>query len=247
VLGAVATSSIFPIGRARVAEPDPGFGIDLTVLAIGFGITVVVGIAVALTADVRRDRPSAHRRLGRLEQAVAAAPPTIGVGIRSLLRSPDGRWGGRAQALLGAVLGLSIVAATTVFGLSLDRFVDSPERDGWRWDARAALGMDLDDSQALVQARKIAQLEGVRAATYARVRQLALADGSPLEAIGTHQLTGTTTLELLAGRGRCRGVRWRWAPPQPPRPAWASATRSASAFRTPGLADSRSSASHGSP
>src|SRR5439155_18377549 len=124
VLGAIgavavarAASPLLPQGAARVAEPDPGFAVNVALLAAGFGAIVVALLAVAAlpawqvasargsslgTADVRgAGRPS------RLSAGAtrAGAPPSAAAGIRMALEPGRGR---TAVPVRSAVVGLIV-------------------------------------------------------------------------------------------------------------------------------------------
>ena len=80
-LGAVAVelalSSRFPIGVARVAEPEPGFAVDTTVLLVGGLSIVVVTVASAaisgLTRIRRRAAPGRPSRVAGLVPRLVSA------------------------------------------------------------------------------------------------------------------------------------------------------------------------------
>src|SRR5437870_2547413 len=59
VVGAViaaAASPLFPLGAARLAEPDPGFSVNLAVLGGGLVATVLVVVVAALVPAWRAAR-----------------------------------------------------------------------------------------------------------------------------------------------------------------------------------------------
>ena len=56
VVIAIALSSRFPLGVARVAEPDPGVDVDLVTLAVGAAVVVAALVAAALPGALRQDR-----------------------------------------------------------------------------------------------------------------------------------------------------------------------------------------------
>ena len=72
---AIAASPLMPIGPARLAEPDPGLSIDVTVLAAGFAAIVILLLArVAWPAwRLASARYAAERGAGSRRAAAAAA------------------------------------------------------------------------------------------------------------------------------------------------------------------------------
>ena len=132
--GAIAASSRFPIGLGGDAETDPGLDLDGSVLVLG-GLAFAVLVALRLLLGAWSDR----RRLtdGRRASAPSALPLTpVGLGARLATDGLGRRGGGTTRvALVTAVVGLAAVTAAATYGASLHRLVDSPERQGWTWDA----------------------------------------------------------------------------------------------------------------
>jgi ABC-type antimicrobial peptide transport system permease subunit len=154
VIGAViaavvagATSSLMPIGPARVAEPHPGIAINWSILGLGVVATAVLLIArVAWTAwrlaagptrafgpveETNFDRPS------RILDAVTRSPlPTsAGVGVRLALQPGRGRTSVPVRtALAGTVVAIAAVAAALTFGAELHRLVNTPRLYGQGWE-----------------------------------------------------------------------------------------------------------------
>ena len=77
VVVAVAMSGVFPIGVARVAEPDPGIRVDGLTLAIGAEAIIVLTVCSAVPAAVlgRDRRAPSTARPSRLAGAAAAGGP----------------------------------------------------------------------------------------------------------------------------------------------------------------------------
>ena len=134
---AAALSPLTPVGVARLAAADPGaVSLDPLVTLIGVPATVAALLLLSLWPAIR------HARLRRPESrpppaglalsvvrgvAAIGAPPSMLVGVRYALE----RGRGRAPvpvgtALLGMVLAVTALSATTVFGASLARLIDSP-------------------------------------------------------------------------------------------------------------------------
>ena len=148
VVIAALASRLFPFGPAGLAEPDPGFRIDWTVLALGLLLTLVLVVGRAgFTAwrIVRRyraggeglvaggARPSAAARAA----ARAGMPPAPTTGIRFALER-SGVLLGPATTLIGLVAAVAAATASLGFGDSLDRVLSTPRLYGWNWDVELA-------------------------------------------------------------------------------------------------------------
>jgi|GEM_PF-1631481 len=178
---AVAASSLFPIARARVAEPDPGVRIDA--IAVGLGAMVVaVGAlaAVALTTRWVAARTTSPRpptpRLGRAARALArlGAPPAVIVGVRTALepghaaRSVPVRSG-----LAGAAVGMAALVGAFTFNAGLDHLLHTPRLVGWNWDVGFLGGLEPADPEADPTAQadellaRATSLDGVERVGYA--------------------------------------------------------------------------------
>lgn len=142
VLGACALSPIFPIGRARDAEPHPGVRFDGPVLVIG-----VVAVAAALTilvallaaARVRRSMRShdsnirgASRPVSTLRRRGASVGMVTGVGF-AVERDRRAPGSSLAATLVGIVVAIAATVAALTFATNLGDLVSSPSRYGWTW------------------------------------------------------------------------------------------------------------------
>ncbi len=142
-----ALSPLLPTGLARIAEPDPGFAFDGVVIAIGALSTFLIVVFVSAlpawrasrvsgnalgTAELRgADRPSAVA--GFLSRT--AFPPSATAGVRMALEPGRGRTAVPVRAaMFGATLSLVALAASLVFGASLNHLVRTPGLSGWNWD-----------------------------------------------------------------------------------------------------------------
>ena len=144
VIVAVLASPAMPVGVARRAEPDRGFSIEGTVLAIGGVIAAIAVVVLAVLAalaversrgagrgDVERGR---SRFLGALQRPSLSPTASMGVGL-----AVDPRGGTTAAvraAMVGAALGVTGVVSVAVFAASLSGLLDSPVRYGTPWDGR---------------------------------------------------------------------------------------------------------------
>jgi hypothetical protein len=150
VLVAILLSPVFPLGLARIVEPDPGVDVDGLVVAAGaLGVIVLtVGLATLVGwLELRRGNRRAVGRPNRLVGAVSSAgvPPPVAVGTSLALQ------GGRAGAVapivsagLTVALGIGTVAAVLTFMASLGHLTETPRLYGWNWDVE--LGQEFSEA-----------------------------------------------------------------------------------------------------
>ncbi|MGO8864351.1 MAG: ABC transporter permease [Acidimicrobiales bacterium] len=140
---AVALSPLAPFGPVRGVNPSPGVSLDWTVL--GLGVLVLVGVigGAAVLIDYRlaphrigSRAPMAERRSRVVQGALAAGLPVSGIaGLRFALESGRGRATVPVRSVIvGAVLAVTVVAATLTFGASLDTLISHPALYGWNFD-----------------------------------------------------------------------------------------------------------------
>jgi hypothetical protein len=140
---AYALSPLSPIGPVRAVYPDGGFAFNGRVLGFGALLLLVVLGAISFGVALRRSRRPVRRarnlapfssRAGRLASDLGL-PVTAVVGIRFALEPPVDRDTAPVRsALLGAVLAVTIAAATLTFGSSLNTLVTHPPLYGWNWN-----------------------------------------------------------------------------------------------------------------
>jgi hypothetical protein len=148
-IGAVAVAFAFspftPVGEARAAELGGGFFFDSLVFGLGAVSIVVVVLLLAVvpalraaqvrTTQLRDDHPAA-RGGSRVVKALAAsgASPSVLVGTRHALERGRGRGSiPVATALVGTVIAVTALVATTVFGASLSNLLATPKLYGLGW------------------------------------------------------------------------------------------------------------------
>ncbi len=137
--GAVALAALLspltPVGEARLAVGSPGAVVlDPLVTVIGALATVATVVALSAWPAVRHARllrgdPPLRPVPVTLVRAVAGlgAPPSALIGIRYALERGRGRQPVPVgAALLGMVMAVAALCATTVFGASLTRLISSP-------------------------------------------------------------------------------------------------------------------------
>ncbi|MFI5047802.1 MAG: FtsX-like permease family protein [Acidimicrobiia bacterium] len=205
VVAATALSPLFPVGRARDAEPAPGVRFDTPVLILGAlaMVLLLLGIvAVTAYARVRRDATARERAPfapSHLAASLARAGAPVGAvtGVRFAVQR-DRRAAG--SSLLGTLVGLvaAIVAITAalVFATNLNALVSSPTRYGWTWDVLID-SFNQEISPDLAH-RAVADHDLAAVATGTRA-SLAVA-GHSIPAYGFHQVKGRVALAATRGR-----------------------------------------------
>lgn len=143
VVVAFALSPLAPIGPVRAVYPRGGFLFDPPVLVFGLlAMVVILGAMTATLASRQSRRPKGSRtlstplssRAGRIASDLGL-PVTAVVGIRFALEPPVDRDAAPVRsALLGAVMAVTIAAATLTFGSSLNTLVTHPPLYGWNWN-----------------------------------------------------------------------------------------------------------------
>jgi ABC-type antimicrobial peptide transport system permease subunit len=209
---AIAASPLMPIGAARLAEPQPGIGLDPAVLGMGFAAVVLLPLVVLAAPAVRAVRqargsaatatPPATRPTARpswLAGALTrAGTVTGGIGTRMAFEPGHGRTAVPVRsALAGTAIAVAAVVAAAIFGTSLVGLVSSPEQYGQNWGQQLSLGF------AAIPASYAAQF----AAATPNVTGYALGDigqldigGTRVAAVGVSQMHGDGYLTMLAGR-----------------------------------------------
>ncbi len=139
---AVGLSPLAPIGPTRQVDRVPGIALDWTVLGIGLAVlTLGLGAFTAVLAYRRATRPLGERaepveRRSRLVNAAARVglPPPAIAGLRFSLERGHGRSAVPVRsALIGAVLAVTVVAATLTFASGLHTLDSHPALYGWNW------------------------------------------------------------------------------------------------------------------
>jgi len=167
VLFAVALSPIFPIGIARVADPDIGWHLDWQLVTVALAATVILVAALSMLVSVGRVR--AHR--GRASAVTTAGPrivrarPDVMTGL-SFNRLSQGR-GERPAALFSLITCVGVVALLSASGVllaSLDHLVAHRELAGATWQAVMLPTFDLSEEGLARGLDTVRHVPGVAAA-----------------------------------------------------------------------------------
>ncbi|MBO0788415.1 MAG: ABC transporter permease, partial [Actinobacteria bacterium] len=210
---AVAASPLMPIGPARLAEPSPGIGANLAVLAVGLAAiallpTVMVapaawGVASRSRGPESRVDPAAQRRPSRLGAALGRAGSVTGaIGARMAFEPGRGRTAVPVRsALAGIAVAAMAVTAAAVFGSSLLGLVGTPHRYGQDW--HEYLDLRFGGIHASLLERVVSAQPGVTGYAIGDFGQVRV-NGMAVSGIGLTPVRGEGYLTMLAGRPPAR-------------------------------------------
>jgi hypothetical protein len=205
VLGAVAAipaSSLFPVGLARRAEPDPGVRVDVPVLLVGVVAAIILlaaGIGVLAAWRVRQQAdPGRSGRVSWWSRSIGAlgGPPAAVTGV-SLAAGTPGRPG--RVAMVGTLISVLGVLAALVFSASVDRLNADPALYGWGWTLNLE-GEDLThlaDTGGLPEALADDPDVTAHGKLYSQVQ--VILDGDPQFATAAVPLSGSLAPVMVRG------------------------------------------------
>lgn len=176
---AVVVSPSVPIGMARTYDLHSGVKIDLPVLVVGAaGLAVFVAV-VTVTAALRAVRPPTGPASARqpgpalLDRLSLPVPVRLGVAF-ALGRRPGAEPVSMRPALVGAVVGVLMVAGAWTLRAGIDDAIAHPERGGQTWDLQFEPGLaegmitgDPDVAAASELYRNVVRLNGQLVGAYA--------------------------------------------------------------------------------
>lgn len=199
VVGAYASSSVFPTGIARPLEPHLGLRFDAVVLLCG---SVVMALAVVLWAwfalAVRTTRSSPAELRSLVERLAVACPtPTASTGLRfAYARSRLGTGFARA-ATVGVLLAVAGIVGSISVGSSVDRLVSDPQRQGRSFDAVFGnAGETVPSAELRLGLEADSDIEGLTLLATGQARN----GDSTVFLIGFERLRGPDALRALEGR-----------------------------------------------
>lgn len=145
---ATVVSPLAPVGLARLAEPDPGIAIDMTVLGLGMTAIVLFVTGSSGLAQWRVGRRlsfgSTRARRQSPPSGVAEAmarsgfPAPVVAGVRLALGSGRGDAAVPVRStVLGVALGVLAMASALTFSAGMGHLVATPELTGWTFDLLA--------------------------------------------------------------------------------------------------------------
>ena len=151
---AAGLSPLFPLGLARLAEPDPGLAVDTAALTAGAGLLAFAVLAIGGLAAWRVARAgsttrqaAAQRRSGLAgTMGRASFPVTAVTGVGLALESGRGRTAMPMRSTTtGAILAVATLAAAVTFTAGLDHLLRTPRLYGWNWDIAIGDGSGFRD------------------------------------------------------------------------------------------------------
>jgi ABC-type lipoprotein release transport system permease subunit len=202
---AFALSPLFPLGLARVAEPDPGGSFDAVTLGVGAAVLVLALLALGVWPAWRVAGGRSARDAGGRRSALAGAlarssfPVTAVAGVGLALEPGRGRTAVPVRSTVaGAVLGVVALTTALTFGAALDHLLQTPRLFGWNWDVAVGdLAAERDLSAEVVPALR----SEPAVAGFAAVGGTLVEGGAPyLPAFGFDPVQGDVGPTVVEGR-----------------------------------------------
>jgi ABC-type lipoprotein release transport system permease subunit len=202
---AVALSPLAPVGVARIAQASGGVAFDPLVLPVGGVAIVACALLLGLwpawragragRASERSDpaRPSAVA--GWL--AAAGAPPAMIIGVRQALqRRAAATSAPVGTALLGTVLAVTALTATTVFGASLSHLLATPALYGQQFQLNFSDNSGPSDGDLLTELRQDPAVTRISRG----VDVTTTINGVPVEGLAGRSERGELLFSAVSGR-----------------------------------------------
>lgn len=207
VVLAFLLSPLTPVGEARLADPSPGFTFDPLVLLLGAlgAVAVVVALGVwpairsARVVDPRAEAPLLHPSRAVAAISATSAPVPVLIGVRHALeRTPNRRGAPVRTALLGAILAVTALCATAVFGASLTHLTSTPALYGQPFDAWLSVGNFPGQTQSAAAVQRLERTPGLAAVTLGISADVTI-DGRAINALAGQSLRGHLLLTPISG------------------------------------------------
>jgi hypothetical protein len=208
VLGGVVVAFLLspftPVGEARTAEPSTGFAFDPLVLLLGAAATLLVVTGLSFvpawrTAHWQDDSVSRTPRASGIVRLLsnAGAPPSALIGVgRAVERGRGRRAVPVGSALVGLVLAVTALTATTVFGASLSHLTTTPALYGQPFDAWFSTDGMTSTTSPLLQ--HLLSSRGVERITEGVGSDLSI-NGHTVDALAGKPLRGRLLLTTITG------------------------------------------------
>ena len=151
---AAGLSPLFPLGLARLAEPDPGLAVDVAALTAGAALLALAVLAVGGLAAWRVARAGSSARQTAVQRRSGLAdtlgrasfPVTAVTGVGLALEPGRGRTAMPMRSTVtGTVLAVATLAAASTFSAGLDYLLRTPSLYGWNWDITIGDGSGFSD------------------------------------------------------------------------------------------------------
>ncbi|MCU1390518.1 MAG: hypothetical protein JWL72_3856 [Ilumatobacteraceae bacterium] len=196
---AVVPSGIFPVGFVRRIEPDPGIHFDSLVVLTGALIFLLAFLAWTAAAIALDQRPAKVVRPSKLVESVAVHTSSVpaATGVRFAFTHRTGDRGSTSSPIVGMALIIGGLVASTVFGVSVIRLVDTPERYGSNYDYAVGDNGGGAMDQALADALDASpDVSGITLYGYGAAR----VGSATVQLVGMKPVRGGLLPELSAGR-----------------------------------------------
>ncbi len=210
VLGLIVAallSPLTPVGEARLADPTAGFTLDLPVLVLGGLLALAVIVALGLVPAVRTarasqspegSRPVRPSRIVALMAGTGASPSAL-IGVRHALERGRGRNSVPVgSALVGAILAVTALSATVVFGASLTHLTTTPSLYGQPFDLWFGVNNTGDLQQADHLVNTLVHQKAITGITAGISGDVSI-NGVTVNALGGQPLRGPLLLTTVRG------------------------------------------------
>ena len=207
---AALASPLFPTGVARVAEPNPGFHVDVVAIGVGalaiLAITAMFSVVPAWRAATRQATAGAvdAERHSGVAAAIAKTgiPATGATGVRMALERGRGRTAVPVRtAIAGVTVGIAALTAALTFGASLNHLLDTPRLYGVTWNVQAYANVEFSthkNEQDLTRA--VRGVPGVVAYGLGTVGLGLTVDGDPADGVAIYHEESGVEPPILEGR-----------------------------------------------
>jgi len=201
-------SPLAPVGEARAATPSPGFNFDGPVLGLGL-VSIILVVPLVATYSAWRAAQvhtaglgggSPQVRVGSpivTSVAKMGAPPSVLIGVRNALERGKGRSSVPVvTALVGTVVAVAALVATTVFGASLSNLVATPRLYGANWQVNLE---NVPTAKLHVMMTALKHDPSVKRITYGSYGKYFTVAGVPVETIYMESFKGPMVFTLVNG------------------------------------------------
>lgn len=202
-------SGLTPAGPARLAEPDPGFNFDTTIVLIGAGLLLIgvitLGSIPAWHAARRSDRsPASHGSSVAAWLAERGASPQLTTGVRFGLEPGRGSTAVPTRAtIIGAITAITVAAATIVFASSIDRVINDGRFYGSNFDVTMELDLNVVEDDVTMHRIMsiIAEDRTVERVGEMRITEI-LVNGRAVTSVAFNSSGAATAVEPTVAAGR---------------------------------------------
>jgi len=207
ILLAFLLSPLTVVGEVRLADTSTGFVFDAPVLLLG-GLAAIVAVfvlgiwpAIRTAASTRPSGTDPTLRPSRIVSVLVGigAPPSALIGVRHALERGRGRNAiPVGSALLGAILAVTALCATAVFGASLTHLTSTPTLYGQPYDEWFSVNQTGYSAQNLQMLSSLEHARGIADITAGLVGNPTI-DGVAESGIAAQSLRGPLLATATSG------------------------------------------------